>query len=212
MKSKKLGVIIGIVAVLAIVIGIFIVRYKMKEREVIVSEEVVKEKAEGKATSSKELVTEELKEEGRNFQLKLVADVKADPKRVYDTLTDFDNFKNLVPDCTHVEVVESQGNRKVIYMKRFILFMGKEMGGNLEYTLHPEELKFEMKVMRDPNANLTEQWSIEPVGGKARVTYFADVKPKLKVPIFLAQAWIKNNFVDLMRAVKKQLEPAPPSS
>ena len=109
------------------------------------------------------------------------------------------------------DLAESEGIKTVVYMKRFILFMGKEMGGNLEYVLHPEEMKFEMTVLRDPNANLTEHWSVEPFGNKARVTYVADVKPKLKVPIFMAQAWIKDNFVDLMKAVKDKLEKQPAS-
>jgi hypothetical protein len=33
----------------------------------------------------------------------------------------------------------------------------------------------------------------------------------LKVPIFMAQAWIKENFVDLMKAVKDKLEGQPAS-
>ena len=85
------------------------------------------------------------------------------------------------------------------------------MGGNVEYTLYPEDMKFETAVLRDPNAKVVEQWSIEDVGDKARVTYVADVKPKLKVPIFMAQAWIKENFVDLMKAVKDKLEGQPAS-
>ena len=155
------------------------------------------------------MVDGELLYKGRNLLLKLVADLQADPLTVYNTLVDFDQVKDLIPDCTKLEVVETEGNRRVVYMKRFILFMGKEMGGKLEYTLYPEQLKFEVKVLRDPNANLHERWSIEPSGGKARVTYLADVAPKLKVPIFMAQAWIKDNFVDLMKAVKDKLEEQP---
>jgi carbon monoxide dehydrogenase subunit G len=143
--------------------------------------------------------------------MRLVAEVNADPRVVYDTLVDFEHLKELIPDCTKFEVVETEGNRTVVYQKRFILFMGKEMGGNLEYTLYPDELKFQTAVLRDPNAKVFEQWSIEDTGDKARVTYVADVKPKLKVPIFMAQAWIKENFVDLMKAVKDKLEGQPAS-
>ena len=135
--------------------------------------------------------------------------MKADPRAVYDTLVDFEHLKELIPDCTKFEVVETEGNRTVVYQKRFILFMGKEMGGNVEYTLYPEDLKFETAVLRDPNAKVVEQWSIEDAGDKTHVTYLADVKPKLKVPIFMAQAWIKDNFVDFIKAVKDKLEEQP---
>jgi carbon monoxide dehydrogenase subunit G len=196
---------------LIIALGLFWAKQKSEEKEVLVSQEVIPAKEEPKKAVTKGLVTEELKEEGRNFQLRLVAEVKADPRTVYDTLVDFEHLKELIPDCTKFEVVETEGNRTVIYQKRFILFMGKEMGGNVAYTLYPEDMKFETAVLRDPNAKVVEQWSIEGVGDKARVTYVADVKPKLKVPIFMAQAWIKENFVDLMKAVKDKLEGQPAS-
>jgi len=209
--GKKAVIAFACIVTAAVVVFGLYARYKVEQRGVIVSQEVVRAKGEHTDTASQDLVSQELKEEGRNFQLRLVAEVHAEPRRVYDTLVDFDNLKSLIPDCTHLEVVESQGNKRIVYMKRFILFMGKEMGGNLEYTLHPEELKFEMKVMRDPNANLVEQWSVESMGDKARVTYVADVQPKLKVPIFMAQAWIKDNFVDVMKAVRRKLEHGPNS-
>ena len=208
MTQKKVFIPIVIVAVLGIALGLFWMRLKSKEREVLVSQEVVQEESFSRppGTPTEGLLKEEIKEEGRNFQLRLVAEVNAAPRELYQTLLDFEQMKDLIPDCTKLEVVEREGDRTVVYMKRFILFMGKEMGGNLEYTAHPEELKFEMKVLRDPNANLTEHWSIDPAGDKARVTYVADVQPKLKVPIFMAQAWIKDNFVDLMKAVKAKME------
>lgn len=209
MKSKKVLIPLTLLVVVILVVSVLWVRQKAKEREVLVSEELIHEKQEGKKVTGEGLVSGELTEEGRNFQLRLVAEVRADPRTVYDTLVDFDHLKDLIPDCTKLEVVESKENRAVVYMKRFILFMGKEMGGNLEYTLHPDQLKFEVTVLRDPNANLHETWSIEPSGGTTRVTYLADVKPKLKVPIFMAQAWIKDNFVDLMKAVKDKLEAQP---
>jgi len=211
MKSKKVLIPVILLVVLMIALGLFWAKQKAEEREVLVSQEVIPEKEEPKKAVTEGLVTEDLKEEGRNFQLRLVAEVKADPRTVYDTLVDFEHLKELIPDCTKFEVVETEGNRTVVYQKRFILFMGKEMGGNLEYTLYPEELKFKTAVLRDPNAKVVEQWSIEGVGDKAMVTYIADVKPKLKVPIFMAQAWIKENFVDLMKAVKDKLEGQPAS-
>lgn len=211
--SKKVLIPLGIIVVLVIVAGVFWSQQKSKEREVLVSEELIKEEkpVEAPKIVTEGLVTEELEEKGRNFQLKLVAEVDASPQTVYDTLVDFEQLKDLIPDCTKLEVVETEGNRTVVYMKRFILFMGKEMGGNLEYRMYPDERKFEMKVLRDPNANLIETWSVEPAGKKARVIYIADVKPKLKVPIFMAQAWIKDNFVDLMKALKDKLEKQPAS-
>jgi carbon monoxide dehydrogenase subunit G len=211
MKSKKVLIPVILLVLLMIALGLFWAKQKSEEREVLVSQEVIPEKEEPKKAVTEGLVTEDLKEEGRNFQLRLVAEVKADPRTVYDTLVDFEHLKELIPDCTKFEVVETEGNRTVVYQKRFILFMGKEMGGNLEYTLYPEELKFKTVVLRDPNAKVVEQWSIEGGGDKARVTYIADVKPKLKVPIFMAQAWIKENFVDLMKAVKDKLEGEPAS-
>jgi len=211
MKSKKVFIPALLLVALMVALGLFWAKQKSEEREVLVSQEVIPAKEAPKKAVTEGLVTEDLKEQGRNFQLRLVAEVKADPRAVYDTLVDFENLKELIPDCTKFEVVETEGNRTVIYQKRFILFMGKEMGGNVEYTLYPEDMKFQTEVLRDPNAKVVEQWSIERVGDKARVTYVADVKPKLKVPIFMAQAWIKENFVDLMKAVKDKLEGQPDS-
>ena len=211
MTSKKVLIPVILLVILAVALGLFWAKQKSEEREVLISQEVIPAKEKPKKAVSEGLVNEELKEEGRNFQMRLVAEVNADPRAVYDTLVDFEHLKELIPDCTKFEVVETEGNRTVVYQKRFILFMGKEMGGNLEYTLYPDELKFQIAVLRDPNAKVVEQWSIEDTGDKARVTYLADVKPKLKVPIFMAQAWIKENFVDLMKAVKDKLEGQPAS-
>ncbi len=211
--SKKVWIPLGIVVVLVIVAGVFWFQQKTREKEVLVSQELLPAEVPVQTPQAvtEGLVVEELEEKGRNFQLRLVAEVDASPQVVYSTLVDFEQLKNLIPDCTKLEVVETEGNRTVVYMKRFILFMGKEMGGNLEYTMYPEEKKFQMKVLRDPNAKLTENWSFEPAGDKTRVTYLAYVQPKLKVPIFLAQAWVRNNFVDLMKAVKEKLENPPAS-
>lgn len=212
MKSKKVLIPVVVLVVLLVAVCVFWAMQKSKEREIIVSEEVIPaEEQQPEKAVTEGLVAEDLKEEGRNFQLRLVAEVNADPRTVFDTLVDFEHLEDLIPDCTKFEVVETEGNRTVVYQKRFILFMGKEMGGNVEYTLYPEELKFRTEVLRDPNAKVVEQWSIEDGGDKARVTYSANVRPKLKVPIFMAQAWIKDNFVDLMKALKNKVEEQPPS-
>jgi carbon monoxide dehydrogenase subunit G/nitrogen fixation-related uncharacterized protein len=210
--SKKVWIPVGLLVVLLIVLGLFWAKQKAEEKEVLVSQEVIPEEAEEtKKVVSEDLVRGELKEEGRNFQMKLVAEVKAPPRAVYETLVDFEHLIELIPDCTKFDVVETEGNRTVIYQKRFILFMGKEMGGNVAYTLEPEEMKFQTEVLRDPNAKVVEHWWIKDAGGTSHVTYLADVKPKLKVPIFMAQAWIKDNFVDFMKAVKERLEEQPAS-
>ena len=127
MKSKKVLIPVILLVVLMIALGLFWAKQKSEEREVLVSQEVIPAKEEPKKVVSEGLVNGELKEEGRNFQLRLVAEVKADPRTVYDTLVDFEHLKELIPDCTKFEVVETEGNRTVVYQKRFILFMGKEM-------------------------------------------------------------------------------------
>ena len=143
MKSSKVIIPVVIVSVLIIVLGVFWIQQKSKEKDILVSQEVVKEAdLPLKALKVTEgLVAEDIKEQGRNFQLRLVAEVGADPKTVYNTLVDFEHLQGLIPDCTKLKVVETEGNKTVVYMRRFILFMGKELGGDLEYILHPDELK-----------------------------------------------------------------------
>ena len=109
MKSKKVLIPVLLLVALIVALGLFWAKQKSEEREVLVSQEVIPEKEEPKKAVTKGLVNEELKEEGRNFQLRLVAEVKADPRSVYDTLVDFEHLKELIPDCTKFEVVEAEG-------------------------------------------------------------------------------------------------------
>ncbi len=204
--SKNVMIPVLIIVALAIAVGALLLRQKSKESGVLVSQEVIKEEGTPARKVSEGLLKEEVKEQGRNFQLHLVAEIKSSPKTVYEVLVDYENLKDLIPDCTQLKVLETEGNKTLVYMKRFILFMGKEQGGNLEYLAYPEELKLERKVLRNPHANVDETYSLKQVGDKTHVIYHADVKPKLKVPIFMAQAWIKDDFIDFMKAIQARLE------
>ena len=96
--NKKVLIPVIIIGILIVAVGVFMLKQKAEEKDVLISQEVIKEEVKPERKISEGLVDEEITEQGRNFQLHLVAEVEAEPQRVFDVLVDYENLKEELGD------------------------------------------------------------------------------------------------------------------
>lgn len=183
----------GLVIAVAIAVVVLYVRERAKERAVRFKEgaTLIGEKIEGK---------------GRQLSLTFSAEVDVSPEELYHLFVDFPSWREFVPDISYVKVVDKRGNTRIVEMRRYILFLGRELGGKLEYTLHPNKLEVEMKTLNNPHADVHERWQFTkaPEPGRTIIHYHADAVSAESVPLVMARSWMKSNFVDLVNALRNR--------
>jgi ribosome-associated toxin RatA of RatAB toxin-antitoxin module len=146
--------------------------------------------------------SEEIVESEGGFTMKMQMPISGEPSRVYQTLTDFENFSEFMPQCSSVQIVSREENSVVLEMRRFVKFLGKNLVGKVEYELSPNRIS--VRTLNHPLADFHEEWTLEPTrGGKeTRVLYSAKSKMKVPMPDYMCQAWLRDNFVETLAAVE----------
>jgi ribosome-associated toxin RatA of RatAB toxin-antitoxin module len=156
--------------------------------------------------------SEEIVKSEDGFTMKMQMSISGEPSRVYQTLTDFENFSEFMPQCSSVEIVSREGNSVVMEIRRFVKFLGKDLVGRVEYELSPNRMS--VRTLNHPLADFHEEWSLEPGGGgkETRVLYSAKSKMKVPMPDYMCQAWLRDNFKETLAAVENRILESPSSS
>lgn len=145
---------------------------------------------------------------GQNGQYTCRILVTAPVATAWKVLTDYNNFKNFLPNVTASQVVESKGNRKVfeqVYTIQALIFSQDSRVRIAATESYPKKIDFQM-VEGDLNS-LKGVWRIDPVSSnQVLITHQVAVTPKTKKNRALFYGIYENELENTLRAVKQQAE------
>lgn len=145
---------------------------------------------------------------GQNGQYTCRVLVKAPVATAWKVLTDYNNFKNFLPNVTASQVVESKGNRKVfeqVYTIQALIFSQDSRIRIAATETYPKQIDFQM-VEGDLNS-LKGVWRIDPVSAnQVLITHQVAVTPKTKKNRALFYGIYEDSLENTLRAVKQQAE------
>lgn len=134
--------------------------------------------------------------------------VTAPVATAWKVLTDYNNFKNFLPNVTASQVVESKGNRKVfeqVYTIQALIFSQDSRVRIAATETYPKQIDFQM--VDGDLESLKGVWRIDPVSAnQVMITHQVSVTPKTKKNRALFYGIYEDTLENTLRAVKQQAE------
>ncbi len=138
--------------------------------------------------------------------MKVTKIIKAERSKVFNTITDFENLPNRLPEFFNsIKVISKEGNVTVI--EESVKMAGRDITHTTKHILTPPE-KHEVLVMTGDAKNSHIVETYENVSEGTKVTVDADFKisGKLKLVGFVAKRKIEKNINEVMDALAKVVE------
>jgi len=135
--------------------------------------------------------------------------IAAPPKKVWETITNYDNHKNFVPKVTDSGIISDNGTEKVVFEKgksgififRKNVYVKLKVWGENPKRLFFQQITGDFKVYHG-------EWILVdyPQGPGTFLTYKAEVKPDFYAPRFAVKNVQQHECPLMMSAMKKQAE------
>jgi len=138
--------------------------------------------------------------------VKVTKIIKAERSKVFNTITDFENLPNSLPEFFNsIKIVSKEGNVTII--EESIKMAGRDITQTTKHILTPPE-KHEVLVMTGDAKGSHIVETYENVSEGTKVTVDGDFKlsGKLKLVGFIAKRKIEKNINEVMDAIAKIVE------
>ncbi len=138
--------------------------------------------------------------------MKVTKIIKAERSKVFNTITDFENLPNRLPEFFNsIKIVSKEGNVTII--EESIKMTGRDITQTTKHILTPPE-KHEVLVMTGDAKDSHIVETYENVSEGTKVTVDGDFKlsGKLKLVGFVAKRKIEKNINEVMDALAKIVE------
>jgi len=138
--------------------------------------------------------------------VKVTKIIKAERSKVFNTITDFENLPNRLPEFFNsIKIVSKEGNVTII--EESIKMTGRDITQTTKHILTPPE-KHEVLVMTGDAKDSHIVETYENVSEGTKVTVDGDFKlsGKLKLVGFIAKRKIEKNINEVMDALAKIVE------
>ncbi len=138
--------------------------------------------------------------------MKVTKIIKAERSKVFNTITDFENLPNRLPEFFNsIKIVSKEGNVTII--EESIKMTGRDITQTTKHILTPPE-KHEVLVMTGDAKDSHIVETYENVSEGTKVTVDGDFKlsGKLKLVGFIAKRKIEKNINEVMDALAKIVE------
>ena len=138
--------------------------------------------------------------------MKVTKIIKAERSKVFNTITDFENLPNRLPEFFNsIKIVSKEGNVTII--EESIKMAGRDITQTTKHILTPPE-KHEVLVMTGDAKGSHIVETYENVSEGTKVTVDGDFKlsGKLKLVGFIAKRKIEKNINEVMDAIAKIVE------
>lgn len=139
--------------------------------------------------------------------------VTASPEVVWSVLTDYDNFYKFLPNVISSQVLETNGNRKIVEQvsNRQVLVVKVKSRVRTENTETNRE-RIDFRLIEGDLQQLQGYWKIEPVSvypgaepTQILITQTLEVQPKSGTPKDIFYAIFKKAMGDNLKAIQKQV-------
>lgn len=138
--------------------------------------------------------------------MKVTKIIKAERSKVFNTITDFENLPNSLPEFFNsIKIVSKEGNVTII--EESIKMAGRDITQTTKHILTPPE-KHEVLVMTGDAKGSHIVETYENVSEGTKITVDGDFKlsGKLKLVGFIAKRKIEKNINEVMDAIAKIVE------
>ncbi len=138
--------------------------------------------------------------------MKVTKIIKAERSKVFNTITDFENLPNRLPEFFNsIKIVSKEGNVTII--EESVKVAGRDITQTTKHILTPPE-KHEVLVMTGDAKDSHIVETYENVSEGTKVTVDGDFKlsGKLKLVGFVAKRKIEKNINEVMDALAKIVE------
>jgi ribosome-associated toxin RatA of RatAB toxin-antitoxin module len=139
--------------------------------------------------------------------------VKASPELVWQVLTDYDNFENFIPNLTSSEVIENDGDRKIVEQvdSRQLFILNIKSRTKLELKETNQE-RIDFKLIEGDIESLVGSWQIELVSEypgapptQVLITHAVDAVPGSKVPNGVFFEILKGSINQTLSAISDEI-------
>lgn len=138
--------------------------------------------------------------------MKVTKIIKAERSKVFNTITDFENLPNRLPEFFNsIKIVSKEGNVTII--EESVKVAGRDITQTTKHILTPPE-KHEVLVMTGDakDSHIVETYENVSEGTKITVNGDFKLSGKLKLVGFVAKRKIEKNINEVMDALAKIVE------
>lgn len=151
--------------------------------------------------------SEKIEKDGAVMHMEFTSRIDAPPKQVFEAMTEPERGREFSNVVQSAELLESDGNRKVVRLEVKLLGMLQEM--TAEFAFFPQDNRITLKTINNPMADLEGEYRFipSPDGQQTLLRYTATSTDKISLPLPEAtqKSAAREMFVATVRALKKGL-------
>jgi hypothetical protein len=154
-----------------------------------------------------EIASENITKDGNTFQIELTSRIDAPVEAVFESFQHPEKSQEMVEEIKMAKVLSGDEKKKTVEFHINVLGQLQVLTVDLSYD--PEQKRIGIKTVEGTtDIDGTYQLSPSPDGKRTLVTYKAKQVDKLPLPIpeAVEKSGIKEQFANLMRAIKKDLQ------
>jgi hypothetical protein len=154
-----------------------------------------------------EIASEEIKKDGDTVQVNLTSRIDASVDDVFESFQHPERSQGLVEEIKKAEVLSGDDGKKTVEFH--ITTLGQLQVLTVDLTYRKEQSEVGIKTVEGViDIDGTYDLTASPDGKKTLVTYTATQRNKLPLPVpeSVERSAIKEQFANLMRAIKKDLQ------
>lgn len=121
---------------------------------------------------------------------------------LFKTITDFENYKNFLPEVVESEIVSGKGTHQV--RVRFEIEVIKKFVYELDFTLDPEK-EVRWKLVKSDFFKVNQgRWVLTPEGNNTQVRYELEVAVAFLVPGWIAKKLTESSLPQMFEKFEEQ--------
>lgn len=145
--------------------------------------------------------------EGELVTVTAFADMEADPRTVWNVISDYDHLADFIPDMRSSRVIRRDGDQVLI-----------EQTGELSFLIFRQPIEVRLAVTESPPRrivahavsgsfkSLEGRYTVENLsGGDVRLSYSGRVVPDFQVPAFVGRMVVSNTMARQFDALVKEI-------
>jgi len=191
MNARNVAIAVGVV-VLVVALWMFL-KFRAVQQAAV--------KWEGKVD---EIASEKIEKQGESFQVELTSRIDAPIDAVFDSFEHPEKSQGMVPEIQVAKVLSGDDKKKTVEFH--IVALDQPQVLTVELTYDQAQKRIGVKTVEGlTDIDGAYQLVASPDGKRTLVVYKAKQTVRLPLPDGILQGAIKEQFVNLMRAIKKDL-------
>lgn len=193
MNARNVMIAVGVLILLAV--GWVALKFRSVQQAAV--------KWEGKIP---DLVSENIVKEGDVFKVEFTSRIDAPVDVVFESFQHPEKSQGMVEEIKQVKVLSGDDRKKTVEFQ--VLALEQLQVLTVEMSYLPDQKRINIKTLEGGTTDIDGYYQLDasPDGKRTLVIYKAQQKVRLPLPDGVLQSGMKEQFVNLMRAIKKDLQ------